>query len=148
MRYDRVSEPTQASAWHAASGGAITDELLDWPPDLVGLANLILARSGAFPRCAPTDPGVASRGLSDCGLMVEEAGLRWGGTRAAPGQGVARWRRDCMTPESLLLRSQSGESPRSRLVHRVADRRSNDAKPDMRGRLAIPARPASPTADA
>jgi hypothetical protein len=32
--YDRASEPTLASEWHAASRGGITDDLLDWPPDL------------------------------------------------------------------------------------------------------------------
>ena len=48
MSYDRVSEPTLASTWHAVSGGAVTDELLDWPPDVFALTNVILARSGAF----------------------------------------------------------------------------------------------------
>ena len=48
MPYDRVSEPTLASTWHAASCGAITDELLDWPPDLFALTNVILARSETF----------------------------------------------------------------------------------------------------
>lgn len=48
MPYDRVSEPTLASTWHAASGGAIADELLEWPPDVFALTNVILARSEAF----------------------------------------------------------------------------------------------------
>src|SRR5690348_3727855 len=48
MPYDCVREPTLASTWHAASSAAITDELLDWPPDVFALANVILARSEAF----------------------------------------------------------------------------------------------------
>ena len=48
MPYNRVSEPTLASTWHAASGGAIADELLEWPPDVFALTNVILARSEAF----------------------------------------------------------------------------------------------------
>src|SRR6478752_4793355 len=48
MLYDSLSEPTLASTWHAASRGAITDELLDWPPDVFALTNVILARSEAF----------------------------------------------------------------------------------------------------
>ena len=31
---DRVSEPTLASESHAVSRRGITDDLLDWPPDL------------------------------------------------------------------------------------------------------------------
>ena len=44
----RVSEPTLASTWHAASSRAITDDLLEWPPDVFALANVILSRSEAF----------------------------------------------------------------------------------------------------
>ena len=32
-----LSEPTLASTWYAASGGAIADELLEWPPDVFAL---------------------------------------------------------------------------------------------------------------
>ena len=46
--YDDASEPTPASEWHAASRGGITDDLLDWPPDVFALTNVILTRSEAF----------------------------------------------------------------------------------------------------
>jgi hypothetical protein len=78
MSYDRVSEPTLASTWHAASGGAITDELLDWPPDVFALTNVILARSEAFRFALPPIQEWPPHGHPDWGRMVEEAGLRWG----------------------------------------------------------------------
>jgi hypothetical protein len=78
MPYDRASEPTLASTWHAVSSGTITDELLDWPPDVFALANVILARSEAF-RFALSPIGEwPPEGYPDWGRMVEEAGLCWG----------------------------------------------------------------------
>jgi hypothetical protein len=73
-----VNEPTLASTWYAASGGAITDELLDWPPDVFALANVILARSEAF-RFALSPVGEwPPEGYPDWARMVEEGGLSWG----------------------------------------------------------------------
>ena len=46
--YEHVSEPTPASTWHAASGAPITDRLLEWPPDVFALTNVVLARAEAF----------------------------------------------------------------------------------------------------
>jgi hypothetical protein len=45
---ERVRKPTCASSWYALSGGPITDDLLEWPPDLFALANVVLARAEAF----------------------------------------------------------------------------------------------------
>jgi hypothetical protein len=42
------SEPTVASAWYAAGGGAITDRLLEWPADVFALTNVVLVRAEAF----------------------------------------------------------------------------------------------------
>ena len=73
-----MNEPTLASTWYAASGGAITDELLDWPPDVFALANVILARSEAF-RFALSPVGEwPPEGYPDWARMVEEGGLDWG----------------------------------------------------------------------
>jgi hypothetical protein len=73
----RVREPTLASTWQAASGGAITDDLLDWPPDLFALTNVILGRSEAF-RFALSPIGEwPPEGYPDWGRMVEEGGLHW-----------------------------------------------------------------------
>ena len=39
---------TLASAWRAVSGAGFTDELLEWPPDVFALTNVLLGRSEAF----------------------------------------------------------------------------------------------------
>jgi hypothetical protein len=78
MPYDRVNEPTLASTWHAASRGAITDELQDWPPDLFALTNVILARSEAFRFALSPIREWPPEGYPDWGRMVVEGGLRWG----------------------------------------------------------------------
>jgi hypothetical protein len=43
-----TGEPTAASVWYAMTASAINDNLLDWPPDLFALTNVILSRSEAF----------------------------------------------------------------------------------------------------
>jgi hypothetical protein len=78
MPYDSLSEPTLASTWHAASRGAITDELLDWPPDVFALTNVILARSEAFRFALSPIHHWPPEGYPDWGRMVAEGGLRWG----------------------------------------------------------------------
>jgi hypothetical protein len=78
MSYDRVSEPTLASTWHAASGGAITDELLEWPPDVFALTNVILARSEAFRFALSPIEQWPPEGYPDWGRTVVEGGLSWG----------------------------------------------------------------------
>ena len=78
MPYDSLSEPTLASTWHAASRGAITDELLDWPPDVFALTNVILARSEAFRFALSPIQQWPPEGYPDWGRMVAEGGLRWG----------------------------------------------------------------------
>jgi hypothetical protein len=43
-----MTAPTLASTWQAAAGCPVSDDLLDWPPDVFAFANLILGRSEAF----------------------------------------------------------------------------------------------------
>ncbi len=43
-----VRKPTLASTWQAVAGTAITDQLLDWPPDMFALTEVILERSAAY----------------------------------------------------------------------------------------------------
>jgi hypothetical protein len=43
-----LAEPTLASAWQAVTGRTIGDELLEWPPDLLALTEVILERSEAY----------------------------------------------------------------------------------------------------
>ena len=48
MSHTRASVPTLASTWHCAAGASIDAELLDWPPDVFALANVLLGKSEAF----------------------------------------------------------------------------------------------------
>jgi len=43
-----LTEPTLASAWQAVTGTTIGDELLEWPPDLLALTEVILEHSEAY----------------------------------------------------------------------------------------------------
>ena len=75
--YDRLDEPTSSHAWYSMAGCAITDELLEWPPDVFALANVILVRSGAFRfALSPVGDWPPVR-FGDWSLAVEEAGRRW-----------------------------------------------------------------------
>ena len=74
--YERVSEPTPASTWHAASGAPITDRLLEWPPDVFALTNVVLARAEAF-RFALSVKDWPPRRFGDWAEAVEEAGRCW-----------------------------------------------------------------------
>jgi hypothetical protein len=93
---ERVGGPTLASAWHAASGEAVTDRLLEWPPDVFALTNLVLARAEAF-RYALAGQGWPPSRFGDWGQAVEEAGRRWTGwaedrVGAVPDLVAAEWR--------------------------------------------------------
>ena len=44
----RTGEPTLASTWQAVAGAPVTDELLEWPPDVFALMNVLLDRSETF----------------------------------------------------------------------------------------------------
>jgi hypothetical protein len=45
---DPPAEPTIASTWVAVSGSAITDDLLDWPPDVFALTDSVIERSESY----------------------------------------------------------------------------------------------------
>src|SRR5580658_9136490 len=45
---DRTTEPTLESTWQAVTGSPITEELLEWPPDLFALTDVILDRSQTY----------------------------------------------------------------------------------------------------
>jgi len=76
---DARQEPTLASVWQAVAGSAIGDELLEWPPDLFALTEVILQRSEAY-RFALSPPAGSSwppSGVPDWPDAVTEAGRRW-----------------------------------------------------------------------
>ena len=77
MTYDDVSEPTLASTWRAMAASPITDSLLEWPPDVFALANVILARSEGF-RFVLSPVGEWPPGrYPDWERRVREAALNW-----------------------------------------------------------------------
>jgi hypothetical protein len=73
---ERASGPTPASTWIAASGGPISDRLLEWPPDVFALTNVVLGRAEAFRYALAPDWSLSRFG--DRGDGVEEIGRRWG----------------------------------------------------------------------
>ena len=75
--YDRVEEPTIASTWHAVSGHAITDELLEWPPDVFAVTNVVLQRSEAFRfALSPIGEWPPNR-YPNWAHAVEDEGIHW-----------------------------------------------------------------------
>ena len=75
----RPYELTAASVWGAVAGAEIDDELLEWPPDLFALSDLVLQRSEAH-RFALSPPSGASwppDRFSDWASAVAEAGRGW-----------------------------------------------------------------------
>jgi hypothetical protein len=45
-----ASGPTLTSTWEAIAGHGVTDELLEWPPDVFALTNVVLDQSESFGR--------------------------------------------------------------------------------------------------
>jgi hypothetical protein len=93
--YERVSGPTPASTWHAASGAPITDGLLEWPADVFAFTNVVLARAQSF-RFALSRQDWPPSGFGDWAHEVEEAGRRWSAwaedrTGALPELVAAEW---------------------------------------------------------
>jgi len=126
----RVGEPTCASCWYAVGGGRITDELLEWPPDLFAVANVVLARAEAFRfALSPVEmwPPGRHRGWAHA---VEEAGRQlsvWveDRTAAMPELLVEEWGVFRERADTPVLRLATGGD--SRLcealltVHAIAD---------------------------
>jgi hypothetical protein len=73
----RVREPTLASTWHAASGTPIAERLLEWPPDVFALTNVLLGRAEAFRYALSVLEWPPSR-WGDRARAVDQAGRRWG----------------------------------------------------------------------
>ncbi|MBS1692311.1 MAG: hypothetical protein JST91_08825 [Actinobacteria bacterium] len=74
-------DPTPASTWLALSGCPITDDILEWPPDLFALTEVILDHSQAyrFMLSPPADAVWPPDGFADWATAVEEAGRDWAG---------------------------------------------------------------------
>jgi hypothetical protein len=126
-----TSERSDApSTWYAASGAPLTDELLEWPPDLFAFANVVLARAEAFRfALGPVDEWPPSRHRDWVGT-VEEAARRWSlwvedPTGAIPDLVTEEWQVAREGAETPLERLALGEEARLReallTLHAVAD---------------------------
>jgi hypothetical protein len=94
--HQRVSGPTIASTWYAACGTPITDQLLEWPPDVFALTNVVLGRADAFRYTLSVMDWPPSR-WGDRAQAVEQAGRRWsawaeGRTVPMPDLVAEEWR--------------------------------------------------------
>ena len=82
---DDSYEPTVASVWQGVAGRPISDELLDWPPDLFALTDVILERAEAYrfvlsppaglqwpPDCVPGWGDAVQDAARDWSVWVEE----------------------------------------------------------------------------
>jgi hypothetical protein len=90
-----ASEPTPRSIWYAASGGPITDRLLEWPPDVFALAHVVLAQAEAFRFALSVSDWPPSR-FGDWARVVAEAARGWSAwaehrSGPAPGLVAAEW---------------------------------------------------------
>src|SRR5215813_2597911 len=90
----RAREPTLASTWQGMAGGGLTDELLEWPPDVFGLTNVVLDRSEAF-RFALSPVGAwPTDRVPDWAGAVEAAGRQWGAWVEGRREGIPELVRD------------------------------------------------------
>ena len=127
--YEGVSEPTPASTWYAASGAPITDRLLEWPPDVFALTNVVLTRAEAFRYALSVDDWPPRR-FGDWAQAVEEAGRRWSAwaedrTGALPDLVAEEWRVFCQGAEVPLEELALGRDHRLcealLTLHAIAD---------------------------
>ena len=136
-RADHVSDnppkgPTLALAWQAAAATAIGDELLQWPPDLLALTEVILERSEAY-RFALSPPVGAQwppASFPDWPDAVTDAARRWTAwaedrNGAIPGLLAREWgvlRGQTQTPLSDLTEARDWRLCEALLtLHAIAD---------------------------
>ena len=130
---DACQEPTVASVWQAAASSTIGDELLEWPPDLFALTEVILQRSEAyrFALSPPAGSNLATgrrSGLARCGHRCGPAVVRLGrgperGDPWPPGPGVGSRPRASRDPaRASWQRHATGELCEALLtLHAIAD---------------------------
>jgi hypothetical protein len=80
--------PTPASTWLGVAGSPLGDGLLEWPPDVFALTDVLLDRADAFRFVLSPPPGATwpPNRFTDWGLEVEEAARQWS-RRAEDGGG-------------------------------------------------------------
>jgi hypothetical protein len=74
-----VVQPTLASTWLGLGGTPVGDELLEWPPDVFALTDVLLERADAFRFILSPPPGAVwpPERFTDWGEAVAEAAQRW-----------------------------------------------------------------------
>jgi hypothetical protein len=74
-----LGEPTLASTWQAVAGSPIGDELLEWPPDVFALTDVILERAEAYRFALSPPDGVLwpPGGDASWSDAVGQAARRW-----------------------------------------------------------------------
>jgi hypothetical protein len=105
-------QPTLASAWRAVTGNTIGDELLEWPPDLLALTEVLLERSEAY-RFALSPPFGAQwppRSSPEWPDAVTDAARQWSAWADNGSQPISR----LLSREWKTLRAR-GEAPLSDL---------------------------------
>ena len=73
--------PTVGDLWQNVTGSPIDDHLVEWPPDVLALTEVILERTSAyrFALSPPRDNEWPPRGVPGWADAVADAGRRWGG---------------------------------------------------------------------
>jgi hypothetical protein len=75
----RIEAPTVTTVWQAVAASAIDDQLLEWPPDVFALTEVLLERSAAY-RFALSPPGDRQwppARIPEWDDAVADAGRRW-----------------------------------------------------------------------
>jgi hypothetical protein len=110
---DAPQEPTLASVWQAVTGTTIGDRLLEWPPDLFALTEVMLQRSEAY-RFALSPPAGSTwppADVSDWPNAVTDAARRWTAWAEDRNGEIPR----LLAQEWGILRARAG-SPLSQLA--------------------------------
>ena len=76
------AELTPACVWESLAGAPISDQLLEWPPDVFALTDVVLTRSEAHRHALSPPPGLSwpPGHMSDWANTVADAGRRWSGS--------------------------------------------------------------------
>ncbi len=126
---ESVTEPTLAWIWYAASGTRITDRLLEWPPDLFAITDVVLTRAEAFRYALSASDWPPSR-FGDWAQVVAEAAISWSThaedrSKPVPDLVAAEWSYLRERADMPLERLASGGDPRFSeallTLHAIAD---------------------------
>ena len=115
------TELTLASVWETATGATIGDELLEWPPDVFALTDVVLTRSEAHRHALSPPRGLSwpPDHISDRARAVADAGRRWSASVKDNADAIP----DLITAEWDILR-EAAHSPLEHLTERPTGARA------------------------